>query len=70
MSLYDDLLAAGAEMDNHESDLYVLVTPETDEIVRRHGRLHESHTFISEGRIWRDLPFAYAPWWRKRGCTA
>ena len=66
-SLYDDLVAAGAELDNHESDLYVKANPETAGVIMRHGRsLHPFRSRV-DGLTWYEVPFAFAPFWRKRG---
>lgn len=36
LNLYEKLKAAGCELDNHESDLYVLATEEAHQIIREH----------------------------------
>lgn len=66
MNLYQELLTADVPLDNHESDLYALVTKESTRLVQASGR-HYS-TFISniDGRLWYEIPFAYAPWWEQR----
>lgn len=62
--LYDELRAAGCQLDNHESDLYVRASPEAFEIVRRSRR--PNSTFRDrEGTLWIDVPFAWAPFWRR-----
>jgi hypothetical protein len=68
MSIYKELLDAGVEMDHHESDLYVKVTPKSREILTAYGRRY-AEVFISEidGLCWYDLPFAYEPFWEKKG---
>lgn len=61
--LYQDLVAIGAEIDHHESDLYVKDSAAVREVLMRHskeGRLHES-TFLSKGERWLEVPFAYSP---------
>jgi len=63
-SLHQQLLAAGTELDSHESDLYAKVTPESTRIVRESG--HSSSVFMSDGEMWYDLPFAYDPFWDKK----
>jgi hypothetical protein len=64
--LYDELSEAGIPLDNHESDLYVLLTPESREILKRH-RAHFT-TFRSnvDRKLWADVPFSFSPYWRKR----
>jgi len=69
--LYDDLLSAGCELDNHESDLYVKDTPMARDIIGLHQCMGEKRTvnrFKSslDGSDWLDIPFAYLPWWRRR----
>lgn len=65
-SIHQQLLAAGVELDSHESDLYAKVTPESTHIVEESG--HSSSVFKSEndGQMWYDLPFAYEPFWRAK----
>jgi len=74
MSLYDELKAAGCPMDSHESDLYVYASPEAVAILERHPERRSVTKFYTDTvepvGWWLDIPFAYAPWWRKRGCTA
>ncbi len=68
-SLHQQLLAAGVEVDSHESDLYAMVTPESSRIVEESG--HSSTMFKSEkdGEMWYDLPFAFDPFWAKKQRT-
>jgi len=68
-AIYDELKACGAEIDSHESDLYVRETPETTAIIARH-KPYVASRFYSHGVLWVEVPFAFAPWWRRRGCTA
>lgn len=71
MAIYDDLKSAGVPLDNHESDLYALVTPESTRIVQAHTQAHGGRgmitTFVSsiDGKRWYDIPFAYLPFWEK-----
>lgn len=62
MTIYEELKAAGCEIDNHESDLYVKATPKAREITKNcKGRSF----FISQidRELWIDLPFRYDPFW-------
>jgi hypothetical protein len=61
-SVYDRLVAAGCNIDHHESDLYVEATPEARAITA--GEKNRSF-FRSQvdGKTWIDIPFAYAPFW-------
>lgn len=65
MSIYQQLKDAGIPIDNHESDLYCLKTPESAAIVRAWEHAGIVTTFISQidGKVWYDLPFAYEPFW-------
>ncbi len=68
MSLYSDLIAAGCEIDHHESDLYVKRTPEAVAIIHQHGKTVDGwnvQPFVSQidGTPWLDIPFAYEPYW-------
>lgn len=62
-SVYDDCLAAGLELDSHESDLYVRDTPRAREILARH-RAHFVSFTDNDGAAWLDAPFLYLPFWR------
>lgn len=71
MSLYHDLIKAGIPTDNHESDLYAKVTPESMKLVRRaadKGDVSGVTTFKSntDGTPWYDIPFAYVPYWEAK----
>lgn len=64
MSLYSDLIAAGCEIDHHESDLYVKVTPQSRTIIERHCKFSPlPREFTSDGVAWWEVPFAYEPFW-------
>ncbi len=65
MSIYKDMLAAGVEIDNHETDLYAKVTPESERIVAAYEYSHIVTRFRSaiDGSYWFDIPFAYTPAW-------
>ena len=71
VDLYDDLLEANCEMDNHESDLYVKDTQQARDIIQPHQQTGEAKTvtrFISsrDKSIWLEIPFAYLLWWRRK----
>lgn len=62
MTLFQDLQAAGCEMDHHESDLYVKATPKSLAIIRDHQpRGWRAFTSQIDREIWLDIPFAYDP---------
>ena len=65
--LYDELHAAGCEMDGRYSDLYVRPTRKAREILSRYPTERaNSHTFQADdgSGMWIEVPFAYAPYWR------
>lgn len=67
MTLYESLMAAGCEIDSHESDLYVKATPEARRIVcdRTQGSAMTPRLFTCQrtGDLMLEVPFAYDPWW-------
>lgn len=65
-NIYDEAVAQGIETDNHESDLYLKDSPITRTLLRTAAV--DCKLFISEvdRHAWWEIPFAYAPWWRKR----
>jgi len=77
-TLYDELVAAGCQVDNHESDLYVFGSKKAVDIIKAHQATHDGFprsvsNFFSEkppGGWWIEVPFAYAPWWRARAPKA
>jgi hypothetical protein len=64
---YYKLLRAKVPMDSHESDLYVKDTPTARAILADwpFGRLERFKNNIN-GQIYIDIPFAYAPYWKKK----
>ena len=64
-SLYKDLVRAKIPTDHHESDLYVLDTPEARETIKKYGYKFKTFTSCSDGKRWIDVPFAYEPFWEK-----
>lgn len=65
-TIYEALLAAGCQMDSHESDLYVAPSPDADRIIREWKAHHNRFTSQIDGKLWYDLPFMFDPWWAKR----
>lgn len=72
-SLYARLREAGIEMDHHESDLYVLATPESLAVIEAYeaeeGSSPTNRTaFLSDvdRRRFYELPFHYDPFWERR----
>lgn len=74
MSIYEDCTAAGVQIDNHASDMYIPVNAVTQAIVARYrketGLRIDTFTNQVDGKLWYDVPFAFVPWWEKRNCTA
>lgn len=64
MTLYAEMLEAGVDTDNHESDLYVEFTPEAAAIMAIHPD-QKFTTFLDRitGKVWMDIPFKFDPWW-------
>ena len=77
-SLMSRLLEAGyprEEMDSHESDLYVYVTPLTTKVInewcRENGFERKWHCpiffFFFTGKLMYDFLFCFDDYWRERG---
>ena len=68
MSIYEQAKELGLEMDNHESDLYLRMTPQSTDLMRTYAYRANVTTFISQidKKPWYDIPFAYTPFWDKR----
>lgn len=66
--LYDAVVAAGIQMYNHESDLYIPVTPATIDLIGEYEFSKNVTQFRSniDDRMWFDIPFAYQPFWDRR----
>jgi hypothetical protein len=67
--LYAELLAAGIEMDSHESDLYVAVNKESTAILGKYPvKKSNSSVFRSniDGSLLYDVPFSYEPYWENK----
>lgn len=69
-SLYERAVAAGLEMDHHETDLYLRDCQTAREIVRsaRRDAVYNGrpeHFFADDGTAWLGLPFAYDPGWQR-----
>jgi hypothetical protein len=66
VSLYDELKELGAELDSHESDLYVKSSPEVDDFLNEWDLSMSRFRSQVDGCWWWDLPFMYEPWWQAR----
>ena len=70
--LYDELLAAGCQLDSHESDLYVERIEVADAIIKKWMDTGNPTTiayFVSQidNKVWIEVPFNFAPFWRNKG---
>jgi len=70
-TIYNALKAAGCEIDNYESDLYVRATETARAIVAdwvESGRVKTVSNFRCRrtGTEWIDIPFAYDPFWHDK----
>ena len=66
--LYAALVEIGAEIDSHESDLYVKINQPVIELVSRYRFKLQVSVFQDQrdnGGQWYDIPFAYQPFWDK-----
>ena len=73
ISIYEELKAAGVEIDHHESDLFVPVNAITIPIVDRFDPDRATVTTFNsriDGKLWYDIPFQYAPFWERKPCWA
>jgi hypothetical protein len=63
LSLYEELVAAGIETDNHESDLYFPMNEQSTAILKARGM--KCKTFVSQidNKRWYEEPFGYKPFW-------
>jgi hypothetical protein len=65
-TVYQALLAAGCQMDSHESDLYVAPSETAHAIIRQYAVHYNRFTSQTDGQLWYDLPFRFDPWWDAR----
>lgn len=65
-SLYQILVAIGAEIDSHASDLYVKSTPEVLALVQLSEKNYSTFKSNIDGETWIDIPFAYDPFWEMK----
>ncbi len=74
MTLYEELVAAGCRIGNHESDLYVRADDISRPIIHaavKAKRIARPALFASQrpdekGQLWYEIPFAYVPFWEIR----
>ncbi len=65
-SLYYDCVELDIPTDHHASDLYIPVTAQTQELVKKHGHRATMFTSQIDGKMWFDVPFAYLPFWQDK----
>ena len=66
-TVYEALHAAGCEMDNHESDLYVENTEISRKIVLGQFNLKPGHFVCQQtGKMMMELPFMFDPHWEQK----
>lgn len=73
-TLYHALKEINAEIESHESDLYVKKTPEVTNIInqfKENGANFSVGSFVSQidNAVWYDIPFEYIPFWESK-CKA
>ena len=68
MTIYQDMKNAKIKYRSHESDLYVLKTPRSTEIVDSYYFKQNVRTFTNsnDGQIWYNIPFAFDPFWDRK----
>lgn len=56
------------DISNHESDLYLKVTPESETLVSDYEFKRNVKRFTSniDHSVWFDIPFAFDPFWNKK----
>jgi hypothetical protein len=57
------------QIDHHDSDLYIMVTPESKKLINKYEFKNNVTTFISAFAPfvpWYDIPFAYTPYWDRK----
>ena len=69
MTIYEKMKAAGVEIHDHCSDLYVPVNDITRPIVEAYKFKSNVTTFIDQvtGLLSYDIPFEFDPYWIERG---
>ena len=66
-TLYEDLIAAGLEVSNWQSDLYVPATEEAKAIFRKHGQKLLYFKSCIDGKFTLEAPLQFDPFWERRG---
>lgn len=67
MTLYTDLVEAGVDVSNWQSDLYAPVNETVREILKRYPNQSRSiFTSAIDGKPHYEFPFAFDPFWERR----
>lgn len=66
LSIFEIFKLLGIETDNHESDLYVKVTPESKFIIDQYEFKSHVTKFIYKDELWFDILFEFDPFWDKK----
>ena len=68
MTIYQDMKDAKIKTRGHESDLYVLKTLRSTEIVGAYHSKQNVRTFTNpnDGLTWYNIPFAFDPFWDRK----
>ena len=70
LSLHAECVTLGIPTQHHASDLYIPVTNQTYELLKKHGKKATVFTNQVEGGQWYDVPFAYEPFFDKARADA
>lgn len=65
-TIYAECCERHIPMSNHQSDLYIPVTPETTELVKYYKCCYGTFVNQIDKHLWYDVYFAYIPWWNNR----
>ena len=67
LTMYQHCVARGIPIENHASDLYIPVTPETNLLVASYPFREQVSAFLHNVHrtMWYDIPFAYEPWFER-----
>jgi hypothetical protein len=67
-TIYSEAKRLGIPIDSHESDLYLKVTPESIELVKKYdiSQINKQFTSQIDKTQWFDIPFAFDPFWENK----
>lgn len=65
-TIYIDAKQLGLQIDNWQSDLYILSTLEAHDLIRCHKPKNVSYFTGNDGLPWIEIPFAFDPFWSRR----